>query len=112
MRLATRPSRHQSYSEFIEQWTTALGSETEITSASALTATPHPFGTGVLAREHHESYRSARYAVYSYATPIAWLDESGDWYMPMDKYSQTTTGHQSHIRSILRNHLGVTVHNI
>lgn len=36
----------------------------------------------------------ARYAVYSYGTPIAWLTENGTAVIPDVKYSATTGKHQ------------------
>lgn len=35
------------------------------------------------------------YVVFSYRTPIAWLDADLEWHMPSYKYSATTTNHQS-----------------
>lgn len=43
------------------------------------------------------------YVVYSYNTPIAWLDLSaGVWYMPEAKYSPTTSKHQGQVAYALR----------
>lgn len=40
------------------------------------------------------------YVVYSYGTPIAWHGKFG-WYLPAIKYSQTTSRHQSIVRSAI-----------
>jgi len=42
--------------------------------------------------------RRIRYVVYSYATPIAWVRENGEWVVPAEKYSATTSRHQSIVR--------------
>lgn len=51
----------------------------------------------------------ARYAVWSYETPIAFTVEGlhGDkiWYMPEFKYSVTTSKHQALVRRALRNEI-------
>jgi len=39
-----------------------------------------------------------RYVVKSYATPIAWKLEDGSWVVPAEKYSITTSRHQSVVR--------------
>jgi hypothetical protein len=36
-----------------------------------------------------------RYVVKSYATPIAWRLDDGSWVIPAEKYSRTTSKHQS-----------------
>lgn len=113
MRLTTRPRNGQSYVDYINQWADALVGHEEVTSASALTAEPTTPGyvrsTGRLAPEHHESFQKADYAVYSYATPIAWHVPSEGWVMPMDKYSLTTTQHQSHIRVLIEHYMHATL---
>lgn len=35
-----------------------------------------------------------QYIVYSYNTPIAWVDRNGTWIVPYTKYSVTTSKHQ------------------
>ncbi len=59
-------------------------------------------GVGRLPRNLAEAIvaMNPEYAVYSYATPIAWrLD--GKWFMPDVKYSPTTTHHQHKIRTAI-----------
>jgi hypothetical protein len=46
--------------------------------------------------------RRIRYVVYSYATPIAWVRENGEWVVPAEKYSATTSRHQSIVRMAVR----------
>jgi hypothetical protein len=42
------------------------------------------------------------YVVYSYGTPIAWHIEDGEWIIPDDKYSVTTSNHQGVVRRAIR----------
>ena len=56
---------------------------------------------GRLPQEYHESFRTAVYAVYSWATPIAWVDGARNWTVPNHGYSKSTTQHQNKIRSAL-----------
>ncbi|HSX68447.1 hypothetical protein [Nocardioides sp.] len=51
--------------------------------------------SGRLPSEYVESFLTADYAVYSYATPIAWHVPDFGWVMPETRYSLTTTRHQS-----------------
>lgn len=58
---------------------------------------------GRLPREYRESdsLKRADYVIYSYATPIAWHvpgDDGGTWVQPHERYSVTTSKHQSTIR--------------
>jgi hypothetical protein len=73
------------------------------TTSGALSArTPYgetfgPWDSGRLPREHVESFQRATYAVFSYATPIAWVTD-GAWFIPGTRYSLTTSRHQSTAR--------------
>jgi len=62
---------------------------------------PGPSGVGTLPREWREKFTrdNARitYAVYSYATPIAWRLDNDTWIMPRVQYSATTSQHQGAI---------------
>jgi hypothetical protein len=58
--------------------------------------------TGQLPYGHWGSAQSAQYVVYSYNTPIAWLDRAGFWQMPAVKYSVTTSKSQGRILTALR----------
>lgn len=49
---------------------------------------------GYLPREYHEDARAARYVVYSYSTPIAWVRQDGTRVVPDVGYSPTTSQHQ------------------
>ncbi len=84
----------------------------------ALAGVPHPFQTygalkavaratasaGRLSSCHSERFRADRpdYVVYSYATPIAWHAQDGTWYVPDERYSQTTTRHQNVIGTCIQ----------
>ena len=61
-----------------------------------------PWDDGRLPRGHQASFLTADYAVYSYATPIAWHVPEFGWVMPETRYSPTTGRHQSAVRSALR----------
>jgi hypothetical protein len=49
-----------------------------------------------------ETAARIRYVVYSYATPIAWVRDNGEWVVPAEKYSATTSRHQSIVRLAVR----------
>lgn len=57
---------------------------------------------GSLPQAFLSAVRSAEYVVYSYTTPIAWLNADGTWTVPDVKYSVTTSRHQSKIRSAVK----------
>lgn len=57
--------------------------------------------SGRLPSEFVDSFVSADYAVFSYATPIAWHVPEFGWVMPETRYSLTTTRHQSTVRYAL-----------
>lgn len=61
---------------------------------------------GRLPREWEIKLREAlragdAYVFYSYATPIAWRDHTGNWTQPPVKYSQSTTNHQSTVAGFI-----------
>ena len=56
-----------------------------------------PWESGRLPREHVDSFQRATYAVFSYATPIAWVAD-GQWVIPATRYSVTTSRYQSAAR--------------
>ena len=63
---------------------------------------PYPVTYGQLSSEYRASVDNADYVVFSYVTPIAWRDRtSGEWTMPDERYSQTTSCHQGKIRTAL-----------
>jgi hypothetical protein len=53
---------------------------------------------GLLPTEHHDDARRARYVVYSYETPIAWVREDGTKVIPDIGYSPSTGQHQYIVR--------------
>lgn len=76
--------------------------------ALATRSTPHGirrggYQTGRLPRRLAEIMReradSIVQVIYSYGTPIAWLD-AGAWIIPDVSYSVTTARHQSYLRSL------------
>jgi hypothetical protein len=46
--------------------------------------------------------KEIRYVVYSYSTPIAWFTARGEWVVPAEKHSATTSRHQSIVRMAVR----------
>jgi hypothetical protein len=50
---------------------------------------------GEALRRFKENQSRVRYVVKSYATPIAWKLDDGTWEVPAEKYSRTTSKHQS-----------------
>lgn len=51
---------------------------------------------GDLPEKYQSDFEKAHYAVWSYATPIAWnYEQRGTLYLPPVRYSITTTRHQS-----------------
>ncbi|MGH3350914.1 MAG: hypothetical protein ACRDPS_09640 [Nocardioides sp.] len=55
---------------------------------------------GRLPAEYVDGFLASEYAIYSYATPIAWFG-GGRWTVPDTKYSLTTTRHQATVRGAL-----------
>lgn len=55
------------------------------------------YNYGRMDRSLIDSLRSAHYVIYSYSTPIAWRTVDG-WVVPDDKFSVTTSKHQSTVR--------------
>lgn len=51
---------------------------------------------GALTRIMYERADSITQVIYSYSTPIAWLD-AGQWIVPQVRYSNTTSKHQSYL---------------
>lgn len=49
---------------------------------------------GVLPAQHHADLKGARYTVFSYQTPIAFVSASGEKTLIGEKFSITTTEHQ------------------
>lgn len=59
---------------------------------------PEPFGELFM---RHMNADLIKFVIYSYATPIAWRLADGDWIIPPVHYSQSTTIHQSAVRSAI-----------
>lgn len=54
---------------------------------------------GRLPRELYTSAMFASYVIWSYSTPVAWLDADGEWQVPDVRYSVTTGRQQSTVRT-------------
>lgn len=85
----------------------AIGAHKPFTTSGALSAELTPSGyvssTGRLDAEHREMLRDDElgegiaYVVYSYATPIAWVTRGGTVRKVSQRFSVTTTKHQSNL---------------
>lgn len=42
------------------------------------------------------------YVIYSYATPVAWRVEGGEWYTVSQSFSMTTSHHMGHVHTLIR----------
>lgn len=109
-RLTTRPryvkGEWEGYEPWRNRWVDTLTNLRPFTSASALRGTVEnpgdvslPFGTRLPA-EYRDSVRFADYVVWSYETPIAWhltglsaKVAGGEWVVPVDTYTPTTSHH-------------------
>lgn len=65
---------------------------------------------GILPDSHARRFRvdcdnESVFVIYSYDTPIGWITESGNTYIPDERYSVTTSKHQGKVR------LGIAVFN-
>jgi hypothetical protein len=71
---------------------------------NSIWATRSPSGSGIIYGRAQELYTADAtagelvYVVYSYSTPIAWYTKRGEWVVPAEKYSHTTSRHQSVVR--------------
>ena len=71
---------------------------------NSIWATNTPSGSGMIYGRAAELYTAdaiggeLAYVVYSYSTPIAWYTKRGAWVVPEERYSATTSRHQSVVR--------------
>ena len=76
--------------------------------ASALEGRVYGVGNGRLDPEetarYNQDLNSVIYWVYSYSTPIAWYTPEG-WYTVSQKFSMTTSKHQSVVRRAISSEL-------
>ena len=75
----------------------AIESGQDFDTSGALKGRNERYGAmnlGRLPRDLDATARDADYVVYSYATPIAWRTQ-GQWHTPAERYSVTTSRHQS-----------------
>lgn len=56
---------------------------------------------GSLPSNWHDSIPTADYVVYSYRTPIAWHVPNHGWITPHERYSVTTSRHQSKVNTAI-----------
>jgi hypothetical protein len=78
----------------------AIANGGEFTTHGALSGESGPFNTssaGRLPGQYLEEFLTADYALFSYATPIAYR-ANGRWVVPDVRYSVTTSRHQSTVR--------------
>jgi len=63
------------------------------------------YGTGRLPREWANTFNARShvidFVVRSYGTPIGWYDREMGWVVPLERYSVTTSRHQSILRTAL-----------
>ena len=81
----------------------ALQAGDPFTTSGALSGEPYPLMVGGGRLSYNWASRIDRplYVIRSYATAIAWQNNDGTWIMPDDKYSVTTSKHQSTVRYAL-----------
>ena len=82
----------------------ALRNGEPFTTSGALSGEAYPLivGGGRLSYDWASQIDRPVYVVRSYATAIAWQNHDGTWVMPDDRYSPTTSKHQSTVRRALR----------
>ena len=70
--------------------------------ASALEGRVYGVSNGRLDNEetarYNQDLNAVTYWVYSYSTPIAWYTEANGWYLVEQKFSSTTSKHQTYVR--------------
>ena len=71
-------------------------------------AAPNPYSLGLMDGEVRDRWyadvasEQITYVVFSYATPIAWHRKDTGWTVPSQKYSATTSRHQSIVQMAVR----------
>jgi hypothetical protein len=81
----------------------ALATHEPFTTGGALKGVcmPSSVSYGQLPSQWRDSASKAHYVVYSYRTPIAWYVPNVGWVMPHERYSVTTSRHQSKIATAI-----------
>lgn len=82
----------------------ALANGDNFKTHGSLTGESGPFNnwrSGQLPSEHVDDFVSSAYAVFSYATPIAWKRPDGTWVQPRLRYSLTTTRQQGTVATAI-----------
>lgn len=80
----------------------AIRDREDFTTNGALYGTSENWhGSGYLSGEDQNVWQEEagqiKYAVYSYATPIAWWTEQNGWHRVVQKFSRTTSKHQGNL---------------
>lgn len=116
VRIGTRPKRGQSYDSWQTLWSVIFQYLHPFETAGALRGYPadegieeplpcgHRLSGEDLARWHADAWKIV-YVVVSYSTPIAWMTcepfQKEEWYLVKEKFSPTTSKHQSLIRQMV-----------
>lgn len=117
VRIGTRPKRGQSYTAWKSQWQAIFDRMLPFATAGALQGYPadvdrhkEPLPLGHRLSVNEEDVWDADadsivYVVLSYRTPIAWMKcepfGEPEWHFVEQKFSVTTSKHQSLIRGLL-----------
>lgn len=108
IKLTTRPTRRD-WQEgggslaWHDRWAEALKGHVDFVAGNLWSATMHDYNIScgrlngdervILAR--HILRLGTAYVIHSYATPIAWWTEREGWYLVKERFSVTTSKHQS-----------------
>ena len=99
------PRRGQSFTEWQQEWAdTLIGRETfEAASAHGCgySATTLELPAEWVADYHATANHATPFVVYSWGTPVAWVDALGRWVVPSVKFTISTTRTQNRVRSTL-----------
>lgn len=82
----------------------ALANGDDFKTHGSLSGEAGPFTnwqSGQLPSEHVSDFVGAAYAVFSYATPVAWKRDDGTWVQPRVRYSLTTTRQQGTVATAI-----------
>lgn len=84
----------------------AILNRREFRTSGALKGTwDRSYSTGYLNDDEARAYRTDRqsgeiYTVYSYGTPIAWWTDQYGWHIVRQRFSMTTSKHQSNLHDV------------
>jgi hypothetical protein len=81
--------------------------------ASALEGRVYGVGNGRLNEQettrYNQDLNAVMYWVYSYSTPIAWYTGCNGWYVVEQKFSSTTSKHQTYVRRAIAESMEIAV---